>query len=229
MMRRLPLAAVFAFCFAFAVAGTTWAGHAGPLTASCTNPEFGYTVSFPNNWYYNLHVDGGASSDIPACSYFSSEDFELTPGSEPTGVSIGISPGTDEFDASQGEQVTVGGQNAVRYESEVTTPGFEGTYYTYVIDMGDGTTLTAQTVDTWVGPYEENKEILDAMMESLTFGATQGEPTDEATPTPEATATQLPDVAMPAPGGGVTATALLTALTGLVALSAIGVLASRRR
>ncbi len=55
-MRRLPVAAVFAFIFAFAVAGTAWASHAGPLTASCSNPEFGYTVNFPNNWFYNTHV-----------------------------------------------------------------------------------------------------------------------------------------------------------------------------
>lgn len=220
-MRRLPVAAVFAFIFAFAVAGTAWASHAGPLTASCSNPEFGYTVNFPNNWFYNLHVEGGATSDIPECSYFSSEDFELTPGSEPSGVSIGISPG-DEFDPSQGEQVTVGGRDAVRYEAQVTTPGFEGLYYTYQIDMGDGTTLVAQTSDRWVGPYEENKDILDTMMESLVFGAM-----DDATPSP--TPTALPDAAVPPTSGSLSAGVLATLLGTLVAACGVMVIGARRR
>ena len=186
-MRLLPLAAVFAFSLAFAVPGLTLGSHTGPLTAACTNPEVGYTVNFPNNWYYNTHVAGeGAAEDVEACRYFSSEDFTVTPGSEPTGVSIAISSDHSAFDASADELVTVGGRQAARYESESTTPGFKGMYYVYSIDLGDGTTLAAQTSDRWVGDYEENKDILDAMMQSLVFGV-------QATPTPGPTT--LPDAA----------------------------------
>ena len=223
------MAAVIAFIFAFAVAGTARADHAGPMTASCTNPEFGYTVSFPSNWYYNLHVEG-ATSDVSECRYFSSEDFEITPGSEPSGVSIGFSPSSESLDGFEGEPTTVGGRDALISETEVTTPGFEGTYYTYRIDIGDGSTLSAQTVDTWVGPYAENKEILDAMMESLVFGTNQDEespapmPDETATPSP----TQLPDVAMPQPGTSA-ATMAATVLGALFVLSGFGLLAARRR
>lgn len=224
---RLPsLAAVFALIFAFAVPSITLGSHAGPLTASCTNPEVGYTVNFPNNWFYNTHVSGeGGAEDVEACRYFSSEDFTVTSGSEPTGVSIGMSRSTSAFDASAGEQTTIGGRDAVRYESESTTPGFEGMYYIYSIDLGDGTTLTAQTSDRWVGDYEENKEILDAMMESLVFG-TPATPTPTATATPEPT--MLPDAAMDAPstatGAGLAAAALLL----LLGVSGLTWLAGRR-
>ena len=224
-MRLLPLAAVFALIFAFAVPGTMLGSHAGPLTASCTNPEIGYTVNFPNNWFYNTHVTGeGAAEDVEACRYFSSEDFTVTPGSEPTGVSIGMSVENEPFDASEGEAVTVGGRDAVRQETEVTTPGFEGTYYTYRIDL-NGQRLVAQTVDTWVGDYEENKDILDAMMETLEFG-TQATPTPAATPTPEATA--LPDAAMPANTGTGASLAAVALFAGLLFASGLTVVAVRR-
>ena len=226
-MRLPPLAAVFAFILAFAVPGTTLGSHAGPLTASCTNPEVGYTVNFPNNWFYNTHVSGeGGAEDVEACRYFSSEDFTVTPGSEPTGVSIGMSRDRSAFDASAGEQTTVGGRDAVRYEAESTTPGFEGMFYVYSIDLGDGTTLTAQTSDRWVGDYEENKDILDAMMESLVFGAA-ATPTPQPTATPEPT--KLPDAAMNAPVTGTSGTGVLAIVVAALFMASASVLAVKTR
>ena len=237
-MRLTRLAAVFAFVFAFAVPGTTWGSHAGPLTASCTNPDVGYTVNFPSNWFYNARVTGsGGAADIAQCRYFSSEDFTLTPSSEPTGVSIGMGVENVAFDASEGEQVTVGGRDAIRVEAESDTPGFEGTFYVYRIDLGGGQTLASRTSDRWVGPYEENKQILDAMMGSLAFGASAtptAEPTTTPAPTPSPSATpvatQLPDAALPWQANLDPWAAILgIALIGVALMSAIGVIVAKRR
>lgn len=228
-MRLPPLAAVFALTFAFAVPAPAWAGHAGPLTAACTNPEVGYTVNFPNNWFYNTHVTGeGAAEDIEACRYFSPENFTLTPGSEPTGVAIGISVQNTAFDPSAGEQVTVGGRNAVRSETQSTTPGFEGTFYTYSIDLGGGQTLVAQTSDRWVGDYAENKQILDAMMGTLVFGAA-ATPTPTPAPTATPVASELADAALPGSGTAFGASALTALLAAVLAVSSVRFLVMKRR
>jgi hypothetical protein len=52
--------------------------RAGELGQQCTNPEVGYTVSFPSGWYVNEHVKGAsprmsppAASSRPRSSRFS--------------------------------------------------------------------------------------------------------------------------------------------------------------
>ena len=140
-------------------------------------------------------------------------------------MSIGIGVENVALDPPQGEQVMVGGRNATRAEVVSDTPGFEGTFYVYRIDLGGGQTVAARTSDQGVGPYQENKDILDAMMDSLVFGSV-------ATPTPEPTATrvasQLPNAALPAPAAPAPSTVMVL-LTSLIAFTGAVLLAIRRR
>lgn len=157
------------------------------LTQRCTNPEEGYTVSLPRGWYYNETVEADGTDDVAACRFFSPDDFEVRPGSGVSDVAIGIGREATAPRA-EGEATTVDGEPAVILETEANEDNFDpaGTrYYQYWIDIG-ADWLVATTTDApgWVGEYEDNKAVLDAVMDSLTFGA--------ATP-------GLPDTAMPAP------------------------------
>ena len=147
--------------------------HAQDLGQDCTNPDDGYSVAFPTDWYANERVEGGESDDVAACRFFSPEEFVVAPASQATNIAVAIGVQQDGPQAS-GEQTTVGGRPATRIESVAAEGGFEpaGTQtYSYWIELSDGTWLVASTSDgpNWVGDYEENKAILDAMMESLTF------------------------------------------------------------
>jgi hypothetical protein len=145
------------------------------LTQRCTNPEEGYTVSLPRGWYYNETVEADGTDDVAACRFFSPSDFEVRPGSGVSDVAIGISR-ESTAPRAEGEATTVGGKPTIVLETEATDDSFDpaGTrYYQYWIDIGDEW-LVATTSDapTWVGEYEDNKAVLDAMMGTLTFGKT---------------------------------------------------------
>jgi hypothetical protein len=67
-----------------------------------------------------------------------------------------------------------GGRPAFITETETAESGFEpaGTrHYDYWVELGPDSWLVAGTSDgpTFVGAYEGNKDVLDAMMISLTF------------------------------------------------------------
>jgi hypothetical protein len=155
---------------------------------SCRNPDDSYTVSVPRDWYYNERVEGGEVDDVAACRFFSSSDFEIRPATDATGIAISISREATAPRA-EGSETTVGGKSATIIESVAGEDGFEpaGTrHYQYWIDMGDDW-LVADTSDgpNYVGDYDTNTEVLDAMMGTVTFG----------------TGT-LPDTAMGSWGGG---------------------------
>jgi hypothetical protein len=179
MMRSIPttraavLVAVIAPVILAMAASTPVA--AVELTQRCTNPEEGYTVSLPRGWYYNETVEGDGTDDVAACRFFSPDDFEVRPGSGVSDVAIGIGREATAPRA-EGEATTVGGKPAIILETEAGDDSFDpaGTrYYQYWIDIGDDW-LVATTSDgpTWVGEYEDNKDVLDAMMGTLTFGTT---------------------------------------------------------
>jgi len=156
------------------------------LTQRCTNPEEGYTVNLPRGWYYNETVEADGTEDVAACRFFSPEDFEVRPASGVADVAIGI--GRDATaPPSAGAATTVGGKPATNLETEANDDGFDpaGTrYYQYWIDVGDEW-LVATTSDGpgWVGSYEDNKDVLDAMMGTLTFGTSSLPDTALAEPT----------------------------------------------
>lgn len=137
------------------------------LGVRCMNPDTGYTVGVPVDWFYNTHVAAeDPVADIAACRGFSPSDFTLTPGSEPSGIAIFISQQTGEIDTGAGTATTVDGRNAVVYETADADPS-----YIYEIDLPGDQMLVALTSSEWVGSYAENQEYLDAMMGSLAFVA----------------------------------------------------------
>ena len=142
------------------------------LTQQCTNPEEGYTVSLPRGWYYNETVEADDTDDVAACRFFSPDDFEVRPGSGVSDVAIGIGREATAPRA-EGEATTVGGKPAIILETEANDDSFDpaGTrYYQYWIDVG-AEWLVATTTDApgWVGDYDDNKAVLDAMMDTLSF------------------------------------------------------------
>jgi hypothetical protein len=147
--------------------------RAQELGDRCTSPESGYTLEFPIGWYVNGHVDGGGSDDVAACRYFSPDPFEVQPASQVSGIAVAMS--VQQGPPEPGEPITVGGRPAVRVDSVSEADGFDpaGTrYHSYWIDLTGGTWLLASTSDapTWIGAFDENRRVLDEMMESLTFG-----------------------------------------------------------
>lgn len=146
------------------------------LSQECTNPDFGYTVGFPAGWYVNEHVDGGELDDVAACRFFSPQDFEVRPQAGISGIAIAIGAEHSGPPGGRTPETTVGGKPAYVTETTTEEDGLEpaGTrHYDYWIEIGPDTWLVAGTSDapTSVGDYEDNKVVLDAMMDDLTFAS----------------------------------------------------------
>ena len=153
---------------------TDGAGNGGvDLTQSCVSAEGGFAIRYPDGWHTN---DG---SVLPVCSFFHPEEFELPEGTEPPPLAVSVDREPVEFEQVTGEspavrilaseELEVSGRPAVRREVEATG---EGLYQAgvraleYLVDL-DGETLIASTRSTGSLSYEENRTILDAMMETL--------------------------------------------------------------
>ena len=68
---------------------------------TCTNEEFGFTVSYPAGWWANeaLTPEDPALTPIPACTYFAEAPVELQPNA---GLPAGIAVIVDVADAPAG-------------------------------------------------------------------------------------------------------------------------------
>jgi hypothetical protein len=143
----------------------------------CTNPEAGYTITFPDDWYTNTQTGG-----VPVCSWFTPDFFEVVdPGVAPDDIwiSIGVIEGGIGYTSITpiyfGEELSIDGRDARRVEfgpstlAEVTDRReFRG--YHYVIPLGEnGPTLVASTDSDVAGDYLLAKAVLDRIMASLTF------------------------------------------------------------
>jgi hypothetical protein len=142
-------------------------------TDECINPEDGYRLTFPDAWYTNT-----ATGDVPACSWFTPEFFEVAvPGEAPDEIWIGI----NVFDGVTGytsiteiylnEELSIGGRQAFRVEfnpNVTTNPDFRG--YHYVIPLGEnGPTLAAGTSTDQADNYLLARFVLDRIMASFSF------------------------------------------------------------
>jgi hypothetical protein len=145
------------------------------LSQQCSNTDDGYSVSLPRGWYYNERVEGGDLEDVAACRFFGPEDFYVAPQAGIGGMAIAIGLGNDGPPGEMTPGTTVDGKPAFVTETTVGEDGLEpaGTrHYDYWIEIGPDAWLVAGTSDApnFVGDYEENKAVLDAMMDSLRFG-----------------------------------------------------------
>lgn len=150
--------------------------------AECENPELGYEVEYPADWWANERIDPDDDdpgfTPIVACTYFAPDPVELQPNAGlPSGIAIQFGLAEKEPIVSgeilDEESVRVDGFDAVRrVEQPEPSPGFtpEGSLiYRYVIELEDGTYLVASTDNILQddAAYEESRRILDAMMEEL--------------------------------------------------------------
>ena len=144
------------------------------VAATCTNDDLGYTIDYPDGWWAN----GGDVA--PPCSYFNPEPIELPEASEPPPTAARVDVEPVAFERVVGEQlgreilsredVQVAGRPAARLEFESTGEALldAGTrLYQYVVDLGGGEVLIATTQEADDLDYERNKQVLDAMVESL--------------------------------------------------------------
>jgi hypothetical protein len=145
---------------------------------SCEDDSVGYRVAFPDAWWWN---EPFASEIGPHanCRYFAPNFFDAATVSReqpiPEGVAIfasviGPEGGLGQVgDVVSSEELTVAGQPAMREEQEYAPGGFlepGGRIYRYVIELSEGRQL-AFTANNQVGDYDENREVLDGMRETL--------------------------------------------------------------
>ena len=142
---------------------------------TCTNPEDGYTVTYPDSWYTNT-----AAGSVPACSWFSPVFYELTDdGSRPPEIAVEITVFSGDIGFIwadlYSENVTLDGVDARRYETGETkdpmtpTDRFAYSYLAYLDDVSEGRKLWAFTGVDYGGNYELNKAVFDRIMASFRF------------------------------------------------------------
>lgn len=142
---------------------------------TCTNPEAGYTVSYPDSWYTNTAI-----GDVPACSWFSPTFYEATGITRPAEIAIEIRV----FEGDIGfiwvdlysEDVTIAGFSGRRYETGMTKDPEQPTdtlQYSYLASLdaepSGGRKLWAFTGTEYGGEYELNRAVFDRIMASLRF------------------------------------------------------------
>jgi hypothetical protein len=149
------------------------------LRDTCSSPEAGYQLEYPELWWTNTEI-----GDFPACVWYSPTFYEVPDATQrPEEIAIEII----HIEGDRGYQVEpisrdegdVGGQPAFRVEvgGTATQPaGFRA--YEYVVQLGptleEGPNLVARTDTTMGGDYALNRAVLDRIMATLEFvGSTQ--------------------------------------------------------
>lgn len=145
---------------------------------SCQDDSVGYRVAFPDNWWWNQPFESEIGPHAN-CRYFAPDFFDAATVSReqpiPEGVAIFVSIiGPDGAlgqvgDVVTSEELTVAGRPATREEQEYAPGGFLAPgerVYRYDIELPEDRRLIFSTSNQ-VGAYDENREVLDGMMESL--------------------------------------------------------------
>jgi len=145
---------------------------------SCEDDSVGYRVAFPDAWWWNEPFESeiGPHSN---CRYFAPDFFDVSTVSReqpiPEGVAIFVSVIAPDGGLGQlgevvsSEELTVAGRPATREEQEYAPGGFlvpDERMYRYVIELSEDRQLVFSTGNQ-VGDYEENRQVLDGMMETL--------------------------------------------------------------
>jgi hypothetical protein len=145
----------------------------------CANPEAGYRIWMPDDWWYNTAFD-----DFDACQWFALTTFDVTDGQTvPDEISVVLRTSDGGDFGLSGEVLsrgdyTVAGQPAVRFEFLGVGGGFMPIGSRSVVwIVGIGGELPSETTTTpWLlaststevpGNYEENVDVLDRMIATL--------------------------------------------------------------
>lgn len=140
---------------------------------TCTNPQLGYTVTFPDDWYTNTEI-----GEQEACSWFTPDFFEvLAPGEVPAEIwiSIGLIEGIFGYNTltptESSEEVEVGGYAGHRAEyrtlDSIDDADSGRLTYHYVIPFGSGGPTLLAATDDRAADYELAKAVLDRLMASM--------------------------------------------------------------
>ena len=144
-------------------------------SATCSNPEGGYTVSYPEDWYTNPDSDA-----LPACSWFSPAQFDVpTQFVEGTAVPDEVVIVVDVFEGGVGqipeiprtlsEEVPLGGREGYRFEDRVNEepPGYIYSYGAWLDANHLGRKIAAYTQSAPARDYQLNRAVLDRMLATL--------------------------------------------------------------
>jgi hypothetical protein len=144
----------------------------------CEDDSVGYRVSLPDAWWWNQPFDSEVGPHAQ-CRYFAPEAFDAgtvsrrQPIPEAVAIHVLVIPpggslgGSGEIVSS--EELTAAGQPATRTEEEhapggILEPGER--LYRYVIQLPEDRQLAFVTGNA-TGDYDENREVLDGMMQTL--------------------------------------------------------------
>ncbi len=142
---------------------------------TCTNPEGGYTLTFPDDWYTNTAV-----GDTPACTWFSPVYYEVT---DPDEVPAEIAITVGAFEGEVGflwvdlysQNVNIDGVAGRRFEhgytkeADMATDQYQYNYLLRLDELSEGAKIWAITDTNLPGDYPLNKAVLDRIMASLEF------------------------------------------------------------
>lgn len=152
--------------------------------SECEHTSGAYRVSLPEGWWVNPEFRDDELGHVAACRFFAPQDYDLTSADRETPVPEGVALWMDFLDGGcvgyinpilESRDVTVDGY-ATRVEElakgkQDTNPAFT---YQYVVTLipeadceNDGEYIYALTNRDLSGDYEENKAVLDQMMESI--------------------------------------------------------------
>lgn len=141
---------------------------------TCANPEMGYTVTFPDDWYTNTAIGEQA-----ACTWFTPDFFEVdVPGEAPEEIwiSIGLVPGRVGYNmltpTEAGDEVVIDGYaghwTEFRTLDDINDTDSDHLTYHYVVPFNEeGPTLVAATDVDMAEDYELAKAVLDRIMASM--------------------------------------------------------------
>ena len=156
---------------------------------SCTNEEAGYRIAFPDAWWVNTAYDDPDLGPTAACVYFAPTAFDVTTATEddpiPDGVAITIShtPGCLGYIHPHKSltEMTISGFDARAEElAEGKRESNPPLLYRYVVDRlpdasceggANGDMLLFTTAPGMAGNYEENKAMLDRMVQTAEISA----------------------------------------------------------
>lgn len=153
---------------------TSTRAPAPTLGAECEDPEVGYRTSYPSDWRTN---DGEV---VPTCRLFDPQPIEVEPQTEiPFDIAVAVRTtdvsletfATEDMAAEvlTSRSTTVDGHEAVVVEVRSTGEAMlpEGVHsYRYAVDLGDRR-LVAATHDVGEPAYEQTRQVLDQMMDTI--------------------------------------------------------------
>jgi hypothetical protein len=173
-------AAMLALALLSACGNARDGGPAGELPSAmvdCVAAKQGYELRFPEDWFTN---DAGIAEP---CRFFHPEPFTVDAGTEAAGIAVSVrlnpmsadqvtpsSDGPSAAETVERRATTVSGRAAVRLVTVATEGALrpEGARaVSWFVDASNGTVVATTSEAASAGRFQENVDVLDAMVHSL--------------------------------------------------------------